>query len=71
LAFTASTYTVQATAADHQSSNATERFPFSITMLSPSKGLIAETDLNATASGTSSFRVQARLTRRHQRKLRF
>jgi len=53
LAFTASTYTVQADGRGIINlSNATGALSFSITMLSPSKGLIVETDLNATASGT-------------------
>ena len=53
LAFTASTYTVQADGRGIINlSNATGALSFSITMLSPTKGLIVETDLNATASGT-------------------
>jgi len=53
LAFTASTYTVQADGRGIINlSNATGPLSFSITMLSPTKGLIVETDLNATASGT-------------------
>ena len=53
LAFTASTYTVQADGRGVINlSNATGTLSFSITILSPTKGLIVETDLNATASGT-------------------
>jgi hypothetical protein len=53
LAFSASTYTVQADGRGTINlSNATGALSFSITMLSPTKGLIVETDLNATASGT-------------------
>src|SRR5882724_11830376 len=53
LAFTASTYTVQADGRGIINlSNATGPLSFSITMLSPTKGLIVETDSNATASGT-------------------
>jgi hypothetical protein len=64
LAFTASTYTVQADGRGVINlANATGALSFSITMLSPTKGLVVETDLNATASGTfllqssSSFNV--------------
>jgi hypothetical protein len=64
LAFTASTYTIQADGRGVINlANATGALSFSITMLSPTKGLIVETDLNATASGTlliqssSSFNV--------------
>jgi len=53
LAFTASTYTVQADGRGVINlSNATGTLSFSITILSPTKGLIVETDLNASASGT-------------------
>jgi len=53
LAFTASTYSVQADGRGVINlANATGALSFSITMLSPTKGLIVETDLNATASGT-------------------
>jgi len=53
LAFTASTYAVQSDGRGIINlSNATGALSFSITLLSPGKGLIVETDLNATASGT-------------------
>jgi len=53
LPFTASAYSVQADGRGTLNLiNATGTLTFSITMLSPSKGLIVETDLNATASGT-------------------
>jgi hypothetical protein len=53
LAFNASTYSVQADGRGVINlTNVTGTLTFSITMLSPTQGLIAETDLNATASGT-------------------
>jgi hypothetical protein len=53
LAFTASTYSIQADGRGTINlTNATGALSFSITMLSPTQGLIVETDLNATASGT-------------------
>jgi len=53
LAFIASTYSVQADGRGVVNlTNATGTLIFSITMLSPTQGLIVETDLNATASGT-------------------
>jgi hypothetical protein len=52
-AFTPSTYTVQADGRGVVNlTNSSGSLSFSITMLSPTKGLIVETDLNATASGT-------------------
>jgi hypothetical protein len=53
LPFTTSTYTVQADGRGVLNlTNSTGTLSFSITMLSPTQGLIVETDLNATASGT-------------------
>jgi hypothetical protein len=53
LAFTPSTYSVQADGRGTLNLiNATGTLTFSITMLSPTQGLIVETDLNSTASGT-------------------
>jgi hypothetical protein len=53
LAFTASTYSVQADGRGTINlTNGTGTLSFSITMLSPTQGLIVETDLNATTSGT-------------------
>jgi len=53
LAFTSSAYSVQADGRGEITlTNATGTLAFSITMLSPTQGLIVQTDLNATASGT-------------------
>lgn len=53
LAFSASTYSVQADGRGVLNlTNSTGTLSFSITMLSPTEGLIVQTDLNATASGT-------------------
>lgn len=53
LAFTPSNYSVQADGRGTLNLiNATGTLTFSITMLSPTQGLIVETDLNSTASGT-------------------
>lgn len=52
-AFSQSTYTVQADGRGIINlTNSTGQISFSITMISPTRGVIAETDLNATASGT-------------------
>ena len=52
-AFSGSTYTVQADGRGIlHLINSTGQLSFSITMISPTQGLIAETDLSATASGT-------------------
>ncbi|HSC45336.1 MAG TPA: hypothetical protein VLC94_05880, partial [Candidatus Acidoferrum sp.] len=48
----ASTYSVQADGRGILNINGSGPLSFSITMLSPNQGLIVETDLNATASGT-------------------
>ena len=51
--FSGSTYTVQADGRGILNLiNGTGQLSFSITMISPTQGLIAETDLNATASGS-------------------
>src|SRR5712664_1308739 len=53
LAFTSSTYSIQADGRGIINlTNSTGTLSFSVTMLSPSQGLIVQTDLNATASGT-------------------
>ena len=53
LAFTASTYSVQADGRGVLNlTNSTGTLTFSLTMLSPTQGLIVQTDLNATATGT-------------------
>jgi len=53
LAFSSSTYSVQADGRGILNLiNETGQLSFSITMISPNQGLIAETDLTATASGT-------------------
>ncbi|HVH50082.1 MAG TPA: hypothetical protein VM781_00325, partial [Candidatus Bathyarchaeia archaeon] len=53
LAFSPSTYSVQSDGRGTLNLvNATGTLTFSITMLSPTQGLIVETDLNSTASGT-------------------
>jgi hypothetical protein len=53
LAFTSSTYTVQADGRGVLNlTNSTGTLSFSITLLSPTEGLVVQTDLNATASGT-------------------
>jgi hypothetical protein len=64
LAFNASTYTVQADGRGVLNlTNSTGTLSFSITLLSPTEGLVVQTDLNATASGTfvlqntNSFKV--------------
>ena len=55
--FSSSTYSVQANGRGTLTlTNSTGSLIFSITMLSPIQGLIAQTDLNATASGT--FAIQ-------------
>ncbi|HVO56769.1 MAG TPA: hypothetical protein VMT51_03635 [Dongiaceae bacterium] len=57
LDFIASSYSVQANGRGVLSlTNATGSLVFSITLLSPTQGIIVETDLNATASGT--FTIQ-------------
>jgi hypothetical protein len=53
LAFTSSTYSIQADGRGIINlTNGTGTLSFSITMLSPTQGIIVQTDLNATASGT-------------------
>jgi hypothetical protein len=53
LAFSASNYTIQADGRGVINlTNATGTISFSITLLSPTQGLIVQTDLNATTSGT-------------------
>jgi hypothetical protein len=53
LAFTASTYTIQADGRGVINlTNSSGTLSFSVTLLSPTQGLIVQTDLNATASGT-------------------
>ena len=53
LAFSQSTYSIQADGRGILNLiNSTGQLSFSITMISPTQGVIAETDLNATASGT-------------------